>query len=362
MPIKRIVAWYKRYERPFSSISLIGGFVFDALTLRRVDAFWENFWIVVHLLVVAGAILVLNRMKPLLESEVVGKTDAELDFWMVNLLQFTFGGILSAFLIFFFRGSVLSASWPFLLILTIAFIANERLKHHFERTIFQISLFFLSLFVFAIYIVPVIVGSIGPWVFLLSGVLSLVLLKFFLVLMTRISRTRSVPLKEIWISVVVIFFGMNALYFTNIIPPLPLSLSDGGVYYSVSRSLGGEYLLESEKARWIDYLKPSTDMHIEQGQPLFVFTAVFSPARLDTDIVHEWQNFIEENGEWVTTSRISLHITGGREEGFRTYSVSRVSQGKWRVNIKTPSGQTIGRVNFTAKLGNSLRGRIIEKH
>ena len=30
-------SWYGRFERPISSLSLIAGFVFDALTLKRVD-------------------------------------------------------------------------------------------------------------------------------------------------------------------------------------------------------------------------------------------------------------------------------------------------------------------------------------
>jgi len=37
MVINRLKNWYGKYERPISSLSLIGGFVFDALTLRRVD-------------------------------------------------------------------------------------------------------------------------------------------------------------------------------------------------------------------------------------------------------------------------------------------------------------------------------------
>ena len=41
--------WYARHERALSSTSLIGGFVFDALTLKRVDFVWENIWVIAHL-------------------------------------------------------------------------------------------------------------------------------------------------------------------------------------------------------------------------------------------------------------------------------------------------------------------------
>ena len=52
---------YARFEQPISSISLLGGFAFDAVTLKRVDTFWENFWVVAHLAVVAVCILLVNR-------------------------------------------------------------------------------------------------------------------------------------------------------------------------------------------------------------------------------------------------------------------------------------------------------------
>jgi hypothetical protein len=123
---------YARFERPISSLSLVGGFVFDALTLTRVDQFWENFWVLGHLFVVAVSIVLIN----LLEEEGVDPTDAsKAHFWLVNILQFTFGGILSTFLVFYFRSATILVSWPFLLNLAAAIIANERFKRHNARLI-----------------------------------------------------------------------------------------------------------------------------------------------------------------------------------------------------------------------------------
>jgi hypothetical protein len=51
--LKKVRDWYARFERPISSLSLIGGFIFNAIALTRVDEFWENFWIIVHILLVA---------------------------------------------------------------------------------------------------------------------------------------------------------------------------------------------------------------------------------------------------------------------------------------------------------------------
>ena len=90
---------YTRFERSISSVSLLGGFIFDAVTLKRVDAFWENFWIVAHLAVVAICILVINRTE---NSGADPKDPSKAHFWFINMLQFFFGGLLSTLLVFYF--------------------------------------------------------------------------------------------------------------------------------------------------------------------------------------------------------------------------------------------------------------------
>ena len=50
---------------------------------------------------------------------------------------------------------------------------------------------------------------------------------------------------------------------------------------------------------------------------------------------------------WQDEGTIKLSVVGGRENGFRTYSVrENLKTGKWRVNIETLGGQVIGRVQF----------------
>jgi hypothetical protein len=45
---------------------------------------------------------------------------------------------------------------------------------------------------------------------------------------------------------------------------------------------------------------------------------------------------------------VSYPITGGREGGYRAYSVKSLpAKGKWRVNIQTADDLLIGRVAFT---------------
>jgi MFS family permease len=352
--LARLNEWYRKFERPISSISLIGGFVFDALTLRRVDLFWENTWVGVHLFIVAACIFLIN----LTENRHArgGKDPERLHFWLISILQWFFGGLLSTFLVYYFRTGTFSVSWPFMLMLALAFVANERLKQHYSRLIFQISLLFLSIFAFAIFIVPVILHSMGPSIFILSGIISLVIIGAFLLMLDFAARETF--RKSRWIilsSIAGIFVLVNLLYFYNIIPPLPLALKDAGIYDSLAVNAPGQYTVTAEPQNaWWNFLNAYQPVHIATGTPLFAYTAVFSPAAFNLDVVHEWQHYNDQKNTWVTMGQVTLAVTGGRDGGYRTFSEEAIATaGKWRVNVKTTDGAIIGRVDFEATFTSS---------
>ncbi len=349
--ITRARAWYNRFERPISSASLIGGFIFDAFALKRVDLFWENFWVVVHLVVVALCIILINLKKPQAGEE---KNLSRTHFWLINILQFSFGGLLSTFLVFYFRSATLAVTWPFLLFLALAFIANDRLKKHYARLTFQISFFFLSLLSFTIFIVPVLFHRIGTDVFLVSGLTSLAALWLFLVCLGFFAREKfRQSRKLLFVSVSGIFLAVNVLYFLNLIPPIPLSLKDGGVYHSISRDGSGNYVVQSEDTGWLGFLTLHQTFHATQNDSAYAYSAIFSPTSFATDIVHEWQKYDEVAGAWVTSSRVDFPVTGGREQGYRAYSIkNNLTPGKWRVNVETSKGQIIGRLRFNVVATN----------
>jgi hypothetical protein len=343
--ITRARDWYGQYERPISSLSLIGGFVFDAIVLKRVDLLWENIWIAAHIILVAIFIILVD----LQEHESMNEKDpSKKHFWYINILQFFFGGLLSTFIVFYFRSTTLSVTWPFLLILSAAFIANDSLKKHYSRLVFQISLFFLSLLSFAIFIVPVFFHRIGPDIFLISGGVSLAILGIFLLIIRIFTKEKfKEGGKLLLFSISSIFLTVNILYFLNLIPPIPLSLKDAGIYHSLVRDESGNYLVQYEDQGWFGYFALSEDFHMVPGDPIYAYSAVFSPAMFNNEIVHVWQKYDSETGKWVTITRVDLPTIGGREGGFRTYSMkSNITPGEWRVNVETSEGQIIGRLRF----------------
>ena len=351
--VTKLRNWYGKYERPISSLSLIGGFVFDALTLKRVDLFWENFWVVAHLVIVGVCIVLVHALEKNEGDEI---NPSKKHFWLVNILQFFFGGILSTYLVFYFRSSDILVSWPFFLVLGIAFWANEALKKNFMRLAFQISLFFLSLFCFAIFLVPILIHQLGAWIFILSGVASLVSIAIFLYIIWYFARDEFNKSKKFTLaSIAGVFILMNVFYFTDLIPPIPLSLKDAGVYYSLQRNSDGNYVTVGELEPWTNFFKLYPDFHYITGSPIIVYSAIFSPEKLNITVTHQWQKQ-DASGKWVTVNQVSLNVVGGRDGGFRTFSEKTIglTPGHWRVNVLTTRGQVIGQIRFNLIAAGAL--------
>lgn len=346
----KIKDWYEKYEGRISSVGLIGGFIFTSLTLTRVDLFLENFWIVLHLFIAGLGILLLNFIvRKKTEDESSPKEEHKIHFWLILMTQFAFGGLFSTFFVFYVRSSALSASWPFLLIIAVVLIGNEIFKKHYVRLSFQTSIFFLSLYLFAIFLLPLYLHRIGDDVFLLSGIASLGAIALFIYLLRKIIGEKFEKSKAAVFSCIAgIFILMNAMYFANVIPPIPLSQTDSGVYHNISRDASGNFVAMDEAKPLLDSLTLQEHFHKGPGESVYVWSSIFSPANFATHIIHEWQFYDTDKKEWVTSQTIDLPISGGRDGGFRTYSQSSfVSAGLWRVNVETQSGQVIGRIKFT---------------
>lgn len=344
MSFQKIKEWVHHHERHLSSLALVSGFLVDNLTLQRIDLFFENLVLISYLAIAALAIAIIN----LYEGETLrGKLFGWLYTWMPMVMQFSFGGLFSGFFVFYSRSASLAASWPFLLVLLGLLIGNEFFKRRYLWLTFQMSIFFVAVFSFLIFSLPILLKTINAWVFLLSGLVSLGIVSLFFWALSYAIPHHTQKGKAIlrW-SIGGLFLLINVLYFTNIIPPIPLSLKDAGVYHSVSRS-GGEYIVLDEERPWYELFLPYPPVHIVPGEALYVFSAVFAPTQINTQVFHNWQYYDEGKREWVSASRASFPISGGRDGGYRGYSLKqRVSSGWWRVDIETSRGQLIGRVKF----------------
>jgi len=153
---------------------------------------------------------------------------------------------------------------------------------------------------------------------------------------------------------------MNLCYFAKILPPLLLALADAGVYHSVKKA-GNVYQAMEEAQPWVSYLGAQPIEHLAPGDKLYLYSSVFAPARVSTQIVHRWEWYDPAAKTWQPQSRVSFSINGGRDGGYRVYSVkSRPKAGDWRVNIATGDGRQLGRIRFAVAV-ETLSGALVPR-
>ncbi|MCR4278935.1 MAG: DUF2914 domain-containing protein, partial [bacterium] len=207
--------------------------------------------------------------------------------------------------------------------------------------------YYFILFSLLTLILPYVFNSISAWLFLISGVISLIIVLIYTEILARYLKNIREKRTQIFVTMLTIYALMNAFYVFNIIPPIPLSLREASAYHNVIR-IDNTYTILAEKESLLEYFLPGQTIHIRPNERVYVYTSIFAPFDLTTTIVHRWQKYDEEHGGWLTTSKPSFVIAGGREAGYRGYSYSaNTSPGKWRVSVETERGQVLGSVRFS---------------
>jgi hypothetical protein len=345
--IRTVKELFIRYERPIASGSLLFGFIVDLLTLRRIDLISNQLILIGYLLVLGTGIALINYY------QISATPPRWLEKWYIYLpviIQFAFGNMFSGFMVLYSRSTSLVANWPFLLLLLGLLLGNELFQPYYLRFRFQSALFFFTLFSFFIVYVPLLSGSIDPFTFLLSAAVAVAVFLLFLRALSwklpgLVAQNRK-SIVSIMVSIVAI---ISLFYFTNLIPPIPLSLEESGAYHGVRKVPNGYVVLHErgEAPGLLRRLFTTTTLHLAPGEGAYLFSSVFAPTRFSTTVVHDWQWYDEAKGKWVSLSHIPFTVSGGRTEGYRGYSVkSAVPDGRWRVEIETEGGQVIGRVRF----------------
>jgi hypothetical protein len=270
------------------------------------------------------------------------------------LMQYAFGGLLSGMLIFYGRSSSLGESWPFILVILGVIYGNETIKNRGQQLVYNLVIFFVGLFAYVVLVIPVLLGKMGPWIFVGSGVLALLIMYLFFTLLEKIiPHYIELQKRNVVFIIGLIYVTLNVLYFTNIIPPIPLSLKDVGIYHGVTHTPEGVYTVQYEKPKWWEWYRTSDNIfHYANSEHIYCFASVFAPARLSTKIYHRWEYYDETEGSWVEYGRFSYDIEGGRGEGYRGYTeIENYREGDWRCTVETERGQIIGREKFTVASG-----------
>jgi hypothetical protein len=210
---------------------------------------------------------------------------------------------------------------------------------------FKVGLYVVCLFCFWSLAIPLAVGFVNRATFLASVAATLVVLAGFFVLLSRRLTLGALGRRLVLPGIAVVSCFL-AFYAIGLIPPVPIAARAMGVYHLVERQ-GDAYLLHHERPRWKFWLTGDQDFVARPGDRIYVFVAIFSPARFADTVFVRWRT-LDAAGQWQESDRIPIAIVGGRSGGFRGYtSKENYSEGAWRVDVETADGRQIGRINFT---------------
>lgn len=342
---KKAKAWYVKHERLLLPLTLLFGFLTDLFTFKTLDISLA-FSILTGHIIFAGLVVAFMQIYDARLSHFQGRRLSYIRLFCPIALQFSFGALLSASFIFYTFGGVFAVSWPLFLLLLFLMISNELFKKKYEQSSVLIPLYYFLLLMFLTLVFPYIFRSISFWYYLLAGLVSLGIIILFVRGLSFVAPDIKRSWNFLFKRIAVIFLLMHGLYVFNIIPPVPLSLRDAGVYHQVKRD-GSTYELLAEKQSLAQKIIPGERVHIQEGDNVYVFTSIFAPSRLHTTIIHHWQHFDEQKDSWMTKSRLSYSISGGRQDGYRGYTLRPTTRpGKYRVLVETPKGQVLGKVAF----------------
>ncbi len=339
---------WEKYEHHIGLGALIAGFFFDLIVADRPDSVGNNLLLLFYLIIAGTFIIILN-------VRARRRSDVE-PFFLLLILQFAFGGLASNLLVLYGRSGTFAGSAVFLAMLVALIVGNEYLRNRYAILKFNVGVYYFLLLSYCVIAVPTFMThSISGWSFLLSGLISLIVVAVFLVaLFFFVFRGRDIDsLRIVGGIVALVFISFNVLYYINVIPPVPLSLKSVGVYHSVLKRQDGGYVVLYQKEPWWEFYRGSASAYAItpglEGREAFCFSSVFAPTDLNAPVYHRWEKYDEVEKEWRTQSRISFPISGGRDGGYRGFSrISMLTPGRWRCSVETTGGALIGRVGFRA--------------
>ena len=345
--LERLKLYYARNEGRAAAAFFAAGFVFDMLTVGRIDS-----WAVIGQQAVYLAVIMTALLQLFVEQDQPPRTSGGfvLARWYYEyrnaLIHFLMGALLNIYAIFYFKSSSLLVSFGFLGFLVILLLANEVKRVKSMGLSVKFALLALCLLSFAAYLVPVLVGSISLPLFLVSMAAGCVPLLVGGWLVGRATPQRfALARRQILLPLGCVLIGFLTFYLFRLIPPVPLSIPFIGVYHQVERA-GDSYRLTHERPGWRFWHNGDQQFLAQPGDKVYVFFRIFSPARFSDQVQMRWHWKDPARG-WVAHDTIPIRIVGGRELGFRGYGFKTNYQpGEWKVQVETLDGREIGRVYF----------------
>ncbi|HTL39335.1 MAG TPA: DUF2914 domain-containing protein [Methylomirabilota bacterium] len=342
---QKVKAFYAKYESLFMPALIIWGFIYHYITFKVIPID-DVLYLVFGYLGLATITIVFMHIY---DMGKISEWFRYVRLFCPLVLQFALGSVIGGVFIFYWFSGSIFASWPFIVFVIILIIALEIYKHYLENPIVQFGLYNFASYLLLAVALPYFLTSIDIGLFIAAGWISFLIVA---ILVFALQKSPSIISRKYRILMVcfLILVAMNIFYFYNFIPPVPLSIRDEGIYHNISR-YGNNYIVTAEAKTFWQKFSFIPTIHLTTDQVAYIYTSIYSPTNLDTDIVQDWQYYDASQTRWISKSKVSYHLVGGRQEGYRGYSYkSNMQSGKWRVYTETPRGQILGRYQFNVEI------------
>lgn len=337
MPLKALRALHRKYERQAPIAFFLAGFLFDALTLTRID---DPLVILQQALYLAlASILVAVEVRELKAPVAMPALLAMPWRYREEFLHFILGSLLNSYAIFYFKSSSALTSFLFVVILMALLIINEFMRYGSARARVHVAFLGLCAVSFLVSLTPIVLGFIGVVPFLAANAAAAALFYGY-------HRWLKADVKLVARPLAITQAVFALLYFLQVIPPVPLSVTYMGIFHDVRKKDGG-YELVYTRSRWKFWQSGDQTFEARPGDVIHCFAQVFSPSGFKDQLQVRWLHHHERLG-WQSSDAIPLAIVGGRSEGFRGVTKkSNYQPGRWRVQVETRDGREVGRISFT---------------
>lgn len=353
---RRLQAFRHRHEMAEIAVFFIAGFLFDILTLSRIDD--------VATLVQEGLYLVLLGALVMMDERYRADLAAP-PRWLApawrfseDAIHFLFGSLLSSFTLFYLKSSSGLAPVLFMSILGTLLVANELPRIRERGPVVRFALLSLCVTTYGALLLPIALGFISRWMFVAAVVMACAAIGWCVRTLSRWTGEARAVLRRAAGPA----FGMQAIlvvaYFMGAIPPVPLSVQFMGIYHEVvppgaqTAAEGGDspagrtYELRHERPWWKLWQHGDQDFAARPGDVVYCFARIFAPGGFQDAVYVHW-SWHGGTGDWLDEGRTRLGIVGGRGDGFRAFATKRNYQpGRWRVAIETEDGRDIGVIRF----------------
>ncbi len=322
------------------------GFIFDSINLPEPGDVLAKYLGIFYLIILS--IFLMGR-----EFIVAQNTASKFEQKMYSILtlgiSLVSGAILSFVFIYYFRSAEFSVSWPLFLGLALIIVSNEVMSSHSFRFMLDLAVLMVSLIFFLVFNIPLFIKEQNDTIFVISVCLATLVSFFYLYILSFSSEQAKVFTHKAYALALAIPLTVMVLYFSNLIPAVPLSLKEAGVYHYVEKTSTGNYIATtevSEPTGLLSYFK-TKEIHHASGEGIYFFSAIGAPSSLQAPISHVWEYYDATTQKWLPNSVISFPLTGGREEGFRAYShKDSITPGLWRVSVRIGDRRIVGRMKF----------------